>query len=157
MCRKLICKLGVHAVSDWQYQSPQTCTQLQVCDRCGRELGRQVAHSWGPWAPQPSAPCTRVRLCQRCGTEQREPFHDWGQPQYEKPRDPAEIDSTQMVRICRKCGEREEQAVCQICLSNQDLGSCDRCYRTICWDHLTATTIMLQDGPGSGYLCRECL
>ena len=76
MVLKLLCLLKLHNWGNWQYESPERCTQVQVCNRCGRKRhGEQKAHNWGEWRYVNS--CIQVQICNRCGQESHQEEHDW--------------------------------------------------------------------------------
>lgn len=75
-----------------------TCTEPQVCEKCGETQGEALGHSWL------EATCTEPKHCERCGEEQGEPLdHTPGEWVVVTPAtctEPGEQENT-----CSVCGE----------------------------------------------------
>lgn len=100
MIKKVGCKIGVHSGA-WEYQSPDQCLQLRICELCGTESKREE-HVWGKWDYLYDRDCRQLCLCHRCGEEKVRTEHQWGPWRYKS------LDSCLQVRICDRCLETEE-------------------------------------------------
>jgi hypothetical protein len=107
---KFLCTLGLHDWGPWEYESPDSCTQVRVCRRNGHKHPEErVNHDWGPWEYEFPENCTQVRVCRRGYKHQEQrTSHDWE----EIERDEAEeyMHGTLKVYVtityrCKRCGE----------------------------------------------------
>lgn len=70
-----------------------TCTESQICSRCGKTWGDPVGHDWK------EATCTEPKACTVCGEiEGSENGHDWEEATCTEPK------------TCTVCGETEGSA-----------------------------------------------
>lgn len=81
-----------------------TCTEPQVCEKCGETQGEALGHSWL------EATCTEPKHCERCGEEQGEPLghtpDEWVVVTPATCTDPGEQEST-----CSVCGENISEEI----------------------------------------------
>ena len=76
-------------IHSWQ---PATCTEPEICLKCGRIHGEPIPHKWK------EASCTEPRTCQLCGITEGEPLgHTWMDATCTEPK------------TCMLCGETEGQ------------------------------------------------
>ena len=95
---------------------PATCTQPEICLRCGRIHGEPLPHRWK------DADCENPRTCMLCGETEGEPLgHDWIDATCTEPKTCAVCGATEgealghqwlpatvaAPRTCRICGETE--------------------------------------------------
>ena len=97
--KKTGCKIGLHS-GVWEYQNPDECSQVRICEMCGKE-SKQVNHSWGEWDYMYEKDCRQLSLCLRCAEEQERTDHQWGPWRYES------ATSCSQLRICDRCLETE--------------------------------------------------
>ena len=93
------CKIGLHS-GIWEYQNPEECSQIRICERCG-EKSKRVNHNWGEWDYLYEKDCRQLSLCLRCAEEQERTEHQWGPWRYESKA------SCLQLRICDRCLETE--------------------------------------------------
>jgi hypothetical protein len=93
------CLLGFHE-GPWQYRRANSCTQVQKCERCGRDTER-VEHRWGEWVFEAERRCDLVRACARCAQTEKSLTHSWGEPTYQR------ADACDRVAICARCDEEQ--------------------------------------------------
>ena len=71
----------------WQ---PATCTEPEICLKCGHIRGEPLPHKWK------EADCLEPRTCMLCGAQEGEPLgHDWLPATCEEPE------------ICSRCGAQQ--------------------------------------------------
>jgi len=108
MFQKLIdkgrCSLGFHS-GEWIYESPASCVQVQVCERCAKRSQR-TQHGWGEWQFLSEDDCTLQRACPRCGAVESKVQHAWSSDQYYTTPGACET-----VRICERCSTQEDSGI----------------------------------------------
>lgn len=83
---------------DWKYERPNSCTQVQLCRRCGSKQQREF-HDWDDvWKYENANSCIQVQLCHRCGFKQQRVSHDWDLGD-------RQLWPCETVATCRRCGE----------------------------------------------------
>ena len=98
--KKILCFLGIHSWK-WKYIKPDSCQQIKICNRCGKEKKR-IEHNWGEWQYKALGLCFQERVCQRCELkEDGSEKHSWGEWQYK------ESGSCSQIRRCRRCNNIE--------------------------------------------------
>lgn len=139
-CSKRSERIAHEAWSDWDFTQSGNCNKERICTRC-HETQEKVEHSWSNWYYKQEGECTVVRICERCeqseekygltthtfGPEKYYMFpgqcivvmvckrcnrqmpigneHDWGH-WFPNPN-----QRHQLVRICRRCNNRETSSI----------------------------------------------
>jgi len=95
--KAILCRSGVHA-GRWVYLAKGTCTQLRVCQRCGK-TDRRTRHQ-RQWQYVRSRDCAQVKTCLRCADKGRHRTkHVWGA---------AYSSGSDRARDCDRCRKHEE-------------------------------------------------
>jgi hypothetical protein len=89
---RLLCGMGLHR-GEWRYLAEEDCSQMRVCETCGRS-GRRVKHQ-RQWEYVKDESCAQQKTCRRCGDigPERE-RHVWGA---------TESHGLDNVRWCERC------------------------------------------------------
>jgi hypothetical protein len=89
---RLLCNMGLHR-GEWKYLAEENCSQMRVCEKCGR-VGRRVKHQ-RQWEYVKEESCAQQKTCRRCGDigPERE-RHVWGA---------TESHGLDNVRWCERC------------------------------------------------------
>lgn len=95
---KVACFFGYHAFGNWNYLHSNSCSQQQVCTRCGKTR-QQELHVMGEWSYVNPLSCIQERICNRCKKrESRQAEHTYGGWTYIQP------NSCEIRNICTRCG-----------------------------------------------------
>jgi hypothetical protein len=93
----ILCRSGIHR-GNWVYLAGGACSQLRVCQRCGK-ADRRTKHQ-RQWQYFRSRDCTQVKTCMRCAEKGRQRTrHIWGS---------AYSSGSDRARDCDRCGKHEE-------------------------------------------------
>jgi hypothetical protein len=89
---RLLCGMGLHR-GEWKYLAEDNCSEMRVCERCGR-AGRRVKHQ-RQWGYVREGSCAQQKTCRRCGDIGKErQRHVWGA---------IESHGAENVRWCERC------------------------------------------------------
>ena len=100
------CVFGNHVFS------PATCTEPEICTRCGERRGEPLGHVYS------EASCTEPSVCLRCGERHAEPLgHEWLPATCTEPE------------ICARCGETRGEPLGHVMTEPgyQTPATCSRC------------------------------
>lgn len=104
----IFCIIGIIASCHHEW-APATCTQPQICTKCGAEQGEPLGHDYGEWKEKEAATCAKKgveeAVCKTCGDVQT--------------RDIPMLEHTPgewTVATAATCKEKgKETAVCTVC------------------------------------------
>src|SRR5688572_3093946 len=94
------CLLGFHQ-GEWQFESPSSCLQYQVCEHC-KKRSTKTEHTWNEWDYQTEDNCQQIRVCLRCQNEETRILHVWSADAYYK-----KDGERTTVNYCERCGEEK--------------------------------------------------
>ncbi len=102
----IVCLFASHIICfhDWM---DATCTNPQICRKCGRSQGEHLGHEWE------KATCTEPEVCLRCGNPQGEPLGH-SIDKWEVTKEATCTEKGVEAGVCTRCNKEQRRKLAMI-------------------------------------------